>query len=1153
MSVIWGTSSNDNLIGTSSDDTIYGIDGKDTIYGGDGNDTLNKYLSYGDSYLDGGTGNDIIWGGYENDTIIGGDGDDSWLEGYTGNDSISGGSGNDSLYGGDGNDILDGGSGNDYLSAGNGNDTIYGGDGDDSSLDGDAGNDSISGGSGNDKLNGDEGNDTLDGGAGNDSLYGGDGNDTYVIRDNYDYVIDTSGSGDTANVYADFVKLPSTIEHVNYLNGAKPLPYWIDALLPDEASGLHYDTFLGSANTFYYCFPNALPSYDTSVDNAKGYTSFTSLQIARTEIALSYISGIINVQFQKTSIASQLNTITFAYNTQLDSGGYAYYPLDSFLGSDLFLNDVDYNKTLADGEYGTYVLTHETGHALGLKHPFIQEQAGGGAADPPYLSAIEDTTKWTVMSYNQSVDQYLLQYSELDIAALQYIYGPSTNARTGNDTYKLSETTPNFIWDGQGVDNIDGSSINQPITLYLTTGEWGYIGSSSGTYITSPGQITVNFGTVIENAIGGSGNDKLVGNTADNSLSGGAGNDVLYGGDGNDTFDWAVDSRSGNDMFYGGLGNDVYVFNSNQDVAIENSNEGTDTIWVSFDYSLANVANVEELRGYGVLGLILTGNDLSNLLSGTQGNDTIDGGIGSDKVYFTESSLECTISKTSTYCKVITKAEGSDIIKNVEYLMFSDKTIDISSLLLINAPPSGLDKTVNLIEDGTYIFSVSDFGFSDTDSNTLAAVKISSLPSVGQLIYNGAAITATQISSGYEVSAADLSLGKLVFTPVGSGNGIAYSNFTFQVRDNGGTSNGGIDLDSTAKTITFNVTSVNDAPLGSDKTLTVAVNGSYAFILTDFGFSDVDRNSLSSVKIDSLPALGQLNYNGTALTSSQISAGYEITSSDVSSGKLTYAPVTGGSGSTYSSFSFQVRDNGGTSNGGVDLDSNANIITFDVTYNLIIGTSGNDNLKGTSGNDTITAGAGNDLITATLGTDTIDGGVGTDTILFSGIYSTYTLSAGSNGTINVSSASLGSDVISNVERFQFKDNWYANDTSANNAAQVIYAAFGKNYVKQFLSTGISLADSGMSLNGLCEMVTNNHLVESISGLNTTKGYVDTLFNNVVGRMSTALEELSFTSQIDSGGMTKQGLLELAAAHSLTVANVDALKVDLIGIPFEPTL
>jgi Ca2+-binding RTX toxin-like protein len=896
-----------------------------------------------------------------------------------------------------------------------------------------------------------------------------------------------------------------------------------------------------------------LPSYDTSADHAKGYSSFTSLQIARTEIALNYISGIINVQFQKTTTASQLNTITFASNAQIGSGAYAQYPSDTFSGSDVFLNDVDYNISLADGKYGALVLIHELGHALGLEHPFSKADSTGQTSYSPYLSTIEDTTKWTVMSYNDSVDQYLLKYSELDIAALQYIYGPSSNARTGNDTYKLSSTTPNFIWDGQGIDTIDGSSINQDITLYLTPGEWGYIGSSSETYITSPGQITVNFGTVIENAIGGSGNDTLVGNTADNSLSGGSGNDALYGGDGNDSFDWAADSRLGNDIFYGGHGNDVYVFNSNQDVAIENSNEGTDTIWVNFNYSLANVANVEALRGYGVLGLLLTGSDLSNLLSGAQANDTIDGGIGSDTVYFEDSSLECTISRTSTYCKVITKTEGSDITKNVEYLKFSDKTIDISTLLLINAPPSGLDKTVNLIEDGAYIFSVSDFGFSDADSNTLTAVKISSLPAVGQLNYNGTVITATQIIIGYEVSAADLSSGKLVFTPNSNGDGSAYSSFTFQVRDNGGTTNGGVDLDPTAKTITFSVTSVNDAPSGSDKTVTVAANGSYVLTTVDFGFADVDSNSLSSIKINGLPELGQLKYNGTALTSSQISAGYELKSSDVSSGKLTYEPVTGGSGSVYSNFSFQVRDNGGTSNGGIDLDSSANIITFDVSYNLIIGTSGNDNLKGTSGNDSITAGAGNDLITATLGTDTIDGGAGTDTILFSGIYSTYTLSTSSNGTIDVSSASLGSDTISNVERFQFKDIWYASDTIANNAAQVIYAAFGKNYVKQFLSTGISLADSGMSLNGLCEMVTNNHLVESISGLNTTKGYVDTLFNNVVGRMPTALEELSFTSQIDSGVMTKLGLLELAAAHSFTVEDVNALKVNLIGIPFEPAL
>ena len=37
--------------------------------------------------------------------------------------------------------------------------------------------------------------------------------------------------------------------------------------------------------------------------------------------------------------------------------------------------------------------------------------------------------------------------------------------------------------------------------------------------------------------------------------------------------------------------------------------------------------------------------------------------------------------------------------------------------------------------------------------------------------------------------------------------------FTFQVQDNGGTANGGVDLDASPNTITFNVTAVNDAPV----------------------------------------------------------------------------------------------------------------------------------------------------------------------------------------------------------------------------------------------------------------------------------------------------------------------------------------------------
>ena len=44
---------------------------------------------------------------------------------------------------------------------------------------------------------------------------------------------------------------------------------------------------------------------------------------------------------------------------------------------------------------------------------------------------------------------------------------------------------------------------------------------------------------------------------------------------------------------------------------------------------------------------------------------------------------------------------------------------------------------------------------------------------------------------------ADITAGNLVFTPAANANGAAYASFTFQVQDDGGTANGGVDLDPT--------------------------------------------------------------------------------------------------------------------------------------------------------------------------------------------------------------------------------------------------------------------------------------------------------------------------------------------------------------------
>src|SRR5438309_11994175 len=65
-------------------------------------------------------------------------------------------------------------------------------------------------------------------------------------------------------------------------------------------------------------------------------------------------------------------------------------------------------------------------------------------------------------------------------------------------------------------------------------------------------------------------------------------------------------------------------------------------------------------------------------------------------------------------------------------------------------------------------------------------------------------------------------------------NGTPYGSFTFRVQDDGGTANGGVDTATAANTFTFNVTSVNDAPQGTDNSKTIAEDASYTFATADF-------------------------------------------------------------------------------------------------------------------------------------------------------------------------------------------------------------------------------------------------------------------------------------------------------------------------------
>ena len=173
------------------------------------------------------------------------------------------------------------------------------------------------------------------------------------------------------------------------------------------------------------------------------------------------------------------------------------------------------------------------------------------------------------------------------------------------------------------------------------------------------------------------------------------------------------------------------------------------------------------------------------------------------------------------------------------------------------------------------------------------------------------------MTAGQFVSVADITAGLLVFTPAANANGTGYASFTFQVQDDGGTANGGVDLDQSPNTMTINVTAVNDAPAGTDKTVTT---------LEDTAYTSSPRPTLASairttarpmrwlaVKITTLPGAGTLTNNGVAVT-----AGQFVSVADITAGLLVFTPAANANGTGYASFTFQVQDDGGTANGGVE-------------------------------------------------------------------------------------------------------------------------------------------------------------------------------------------------------------------------------------------
>lgn len=520
--------------------------------------------------------------------------------------------------------------------------------------------------------------------------------------------------------------------------------------------------WINGLNAVFSAPAGAAYSKDGEQNATQRFGLSTAQQTAAT-LALNAWSDVANIKFEiQSETSTNVGDIRFAFTSASsisDAWGYASYPNSYWpIGGDIWINakhGSDTDWTIGSANFES--LMHEVGHALGIKHPF---------EDGIVLSSSLDNTIYTIMSYTDINDIYpnagyvngkydwLTYYINretpmvLDIAAIQYIYGANNNHKTGDDTYTFDPTKPFFktIWDAGGKDTISVSNFSLGCIIDLTPGNYSSLSyprpsDPAGATVTYDGtnNLGIAFNCIIENAIGGMGNDKLTGNNANNNLDGGPGNDIMYGGMGNDIFDWDQSKRSGNDTMYGGMGDDVYVLDSTNDIVIEVSNEGNDTIWASFSYSIASLTNIENLYGFGSESLNLTGNSRDNYFVGGSGNDLIDGGAGIDHVlYYDDKFADYTITSNSTGFTIKNKSLSSDTLINIEKLIFSDKTIDLSTyktnptytLTALNVSVNeGATATFNLLTTNvaagtTLTYSITGVSSDDLASGLLAGTVV---------------------------------------------------------------------------------------------------------------------------------------------------------------------------------------------------------------------------------------------------------------------------------------------------------------------------------------------------------------------------------------------------------------------------------------------
>lgn len=363
-----------------------------------------------------------------------------------------------------------------------------------------------------------------------------------------------------------------------------------------------------NAATLTYAFPTTSSSYAYNNDPNENFgepdNNFGAISVKQQNAALFVmeqsfgnsandgfsVEGFTKLAFTKGSASTAV--LRFAESDAAAPTAHAYFPARTVTAGDIWFSttaaeDSSGYRNAVAGNYEWHTLIHELGHALGLKHGHEGNTFGA-------LPNASDSVEFSVMTYTSFVggDQSGYTYEEFgapqtfmmaDIAALQHLYGADFSTKSGDTVYKWTPDSGKTLidgevginpganrifatlWDGGGKDTFDLTAYKTALSIDLRPGHSSLFSKVQTVYLDggpNDGHARGNIfnallyngdtRSLIENAKGGSGNDKIVGNQVANVLTGNSGNDKLYGEAGNDT----LYGSSGNDVLCGGTGAD---------------------------------------------------------------------------------------------------------------------------------------------------------------------------------------------------------------------------------------------------------------------------------------------------------------------------------------------------------------------------------------------------------------------------------------------------------------------------------------------------------------------------------------------------------------------------------------------------------------------